>query len=109
VFGGRAEVEADTFDGLLVDYALRRKAHAIVRGVRGATDFDYEWQMALMNRHLAPGIDTVFLMPSEKFTYVSASLVREIAALGGPLTGLVPPAVEARLQSRRDAATMRRV
>jgi len=109
VFGGRSEVEADTFEGLLVDYARRRKAHAIVRGVRGATDFDYEWQMALMNRHLAPSIDTVFLMPSEKFTYVSASLVREIAALGGPLTGLVPPAVEARLNSRRDAATMRRV
>ncbi len=109
VFADRAEIEVDTFDGLLVDYAKRRQASVIVRGVRGAADFEYEWQMALMNRHLDQRIDTVVLMPSERFTYVSATLVREIAKLGGPLTGLVPPAVEARLNSRRESATMRRV
>jgi pantetheine-phosphate adenylyltransferase len=109
VFAGRLPIEVEAFDGLLVDYARRKSASVIVRGVRGAADFEYEWQMALMNRHLDQQIDTVFLMPSERFTYLSATLVREIARLGGPLTGLVPPAVEARLQSRRDAATMRRV
>ena len=109
VFAGRPEIEAETFDGLLVDVAHRRQASAVVRGIRGASDFEFEWQMALMNRHLDPAFDTVFLVPSERFTYVSATLVREIAALGGPLTGLVPPAVEARLASRRQAATLRRV
>jgi len=109
VFAGRPQIEVETFDGLLVDYARHKKASVIVRGVRGAADFEYEWQMALMNRHLDESIDTVFLMPSERFTYVSATLVREIAKLGGPLTGLVPPAVEARLTSRRESATMRRV
>jgi pantetheine-phosphate adenylyltransferase len=109
VFKDRADVEADTFDGLLVDYARKRQASVIVRGVRGSADFEYEWQMALMNRHLDAAVDTVFLMPSERFTYVSASLVREIAALGGPLTGLVPPAVETRLASRRQSTTMRHV
>jgi pantetheine-phosphate adenylyltransferase len=109
VFKDRAHVEADTFDGLLVHYARKRQASVIVRGVRGSADFEYEWQMALMNRHLDAGVETVFLMPSERFTYVSASLVREIAALGGPLTGLVPPAVEARLASRRQSTTMRHV
>ena len=109
VFAARPQIEVETFDGLLVDYARHKKASVIVRGVRGAADFEYEWQMALMNRHLDESIDTVFLMPSERFTYVSATLVREIARLGGPLTGLVPPAVEARLTSRRESATMRRV
>ncbi len=108
-FAGRPEIDAEAFDGLLVDYARRRQASAIVRGMRGGSDFDYEWQMALMNRHLEPAIDTIFLVPSERFTYVSATLVREIAANGGSLTGLVPSAVEARLASRREAATMRRV
>jgi pantetheine-phosphate adenylyltransferase len=109
VFSGQANVEVDMFDGLLVDYVRRRGATAIVRGVRVVSDFEYEWQMALMNRHLDAAIDTVFLMPSERFTYVSATLVREIAALGGPLTGLVPPAVEARLATRRQTSTSRRV
>jgi pantetheine-phosphate adenylyltransferase len=109
VFAGQPQIEVETFDGLLVEYARRRKASVIVRGVRGAADFEYEWQMALMNRHLDPRVDTVVLMPSERFTYVSATLVREIAKLGGPLTGLVPPAVEARLTSRRESATLRRV
>ncbi|HUL73033.1 MAG TPA: pantetheine-phosphate adenylyltransferase [Vicinamibacterales bacterium] len=109
VFAGQANVDVDMFDGLLVDYVRRRQATAIVRGVRVVSDFEYEWQMALMNRHLDGAIDTVFLMPSERFTYVSATLVREIAALGGPLAGLVPPAVEARLANRRHAATSRRV
>ena len=102
-------VEVDTFEGLLVDYARRRKASAIVRGLRSLTDFDYEMHMALMNRHLSAEIETVFLMPAEQFTYVSSRLVKEIAALGGSLEGLVPASVETRLARRRAAAMSRSV
>jgi pantetheine-phosphate adenylyltransferase len=102
-------VEVDTFEGLLVEYARRRHATAIVRGLRSVTDFDYEMHMALMNRHLDSQIETVFLMPSEQFTYVSSRLVKEIAGLGGSLRGLVPASVETRLARRREAALGRLV
>ena len=99
-FLDRANVEADSFRGLLVDYALSRGATAIVRGIRAISDFEYEFQMALMNRRLAPSIETVFMMPAEDYSYVSSRLIREVARLGGPITGLVPPGVEERLKAK---------
>jgi len=104
VFGGTPKVEIDTFEGLLVDYARGKGAHAIVRGLRGVSDFEYEMQMALMNRHLMPDVETVFMMPAEQYTYVSSRLIKEVAGLGGSVTGLVPDVVEARLAARRTAA-----
>lgn len=93
-------VEIDVFHGLLVDYAKQKKAQVIVRGVRAVTDFEYEFQMALMNRRLAPEIETVFMMPAENYSYLSSRLVKEIAELGGSVTGLVPEIVEKRLRQR---------
>jgi pantetheine-phosphate adenylyltransferase len=93
-------VEADSFSGLLVDYAARRNATAIVRGIRAISDFEYEFQMALMNRRLAPAIETVFMMPAEEYSYVSSRLVKEVATLGGNINGLVPEIVEKRLYER---------
>jgi pantetheine-phosphate adenylyltransferase len=93
-------VEVDVFDGLLVDYARKRGAAVILRGIRAVSDYEYELQMALMNRKLEPRLETVFMLPGESFSYLSAKLVREIAQLGGPLTGLVPPVVEQRLRSK---------
>ncbi|GAC1625559.1 MAG: pantetheine-phosphate adenylyltransferase [Candidatus Acidiferrum sp.] len=90
-------VEVEIFQGLLVDYARRKGAGVILRGIRAISDYEYELQMALMNRKLEPRLETVFMLPGESFSYLSSKLVREIARLGGPLTGLVPPAVEARL------------
>ncbi|GAC1674526.1 MAG: pantetheine-phosphate adenylyltransferase [Candidatus Acidiferrum sp.] len=90
-------VEVEIFQGLLVDYARRKSAGVILRGIRAISDYEYELQMALMNRKLEPRLETVFMLPGESFSYLSSKLVREIARLGGPLTGLVPPAVEARL------------
>lgn len=104
VFAHTANVEVDTFEGLLVDYARGQQASVIVRGLRAISDFEYEMQMALMNRHLRPDLETVFMMPAEQYTYVSSRLVKEIASLGGSVTGLVPPVVEARLAERRQAA-----
>jgi pantetheine-phosphate adenylyltransferase len=101
VFKDTPNVEVDTFQGLLVEYARERQASAIVRGLRAVADFEYELQMALMNRHLSADLETVFMMPAEQYTYVSSRLIKEIAALGGSLTGLVPPIVEARLVRRR--------
>jgi pantetheine-phosphate adenylyltransferase len=99
-FADRANVEADAFSGLLVDYARGRKATTIVRGVRAISDFEYEFQMALMNRRLAPMIETVFMMPAEEYSYVSSKLVKEVASLGGNISGLVPENVEKRLYER---------
>jgi pantetheine-phosphate adenylyltransferase len=96
-----SNVEVDTFAGLLVDYARQRQASAVVRGLRAISDFEYEMQMALMNRRLSPELETVFMMPAETYSYVSSRLVKEVFALGGSITGLVPPAVEARLEKRR--------
>jgi pantetheine-phosphate adenylyltransferase len=93
-------VEADSFSGLLVDYAAQREATTIVRGIRAISDFEYEFQMALMNRRLAPTIETVFMMPAEEYSYVSSRLVKEVATLGGDIVGLVPKGVETRLYER---------
>jgi pantetheine-phosphate adenylyltransferase len=93
-------VEIEVFNGLLVEYAKHKNATAIVRGVRAVTDFEYEFQMALMNRRLAPTIETVFMMPAENYSYLSSKLVKEIAELGGSVSGLVPEIVEKRLKQR---------
>ena len=94
------DVEVDVFHGLLVDYAKRKRAQAIVRGIRAVADYEYEFQMALMNRRLAPQIETVFMMPAEQYSYLSSRLVKEIAELGGSVKGLVPDTVEKRLRKR---------
>lgn len=96
-------VEVDTFGGLLVEYARRKQATAVVRGLRAISDFEYEMQMALMNRRLSPTLETVFMMPAETYSYVSSRLVKEVFALGGSISGLVPEVVEARLKARRGA------
>jgi pantetheine-phosphate adenylyltransferase len=101
VFKGRPNVQIETFSGLLVDYAQQKKASAIVRGLRAVSDFEYEFQMALMNRHLAPGIETVFMMPAEQYTYISSRLIKEVFTLGGEITGLVPPIVEEKLRAKQ--------
>src|SRR4051812_40573481 len=101
VFAEYPNVEVDTFDGLLVEYARRRRAGVIVRGLRAISDFEYEMQMALMNRHLNPDVETVFMMPAEPYTYVSSRLVKEVVALGGSVTRLVPALVEQRLHEKR--------
>jgi len=98
--GPWSNVEVDTFDGLLVDYARRVGASLILRGLRAVSDFEYELQMAMMNRRLAPQIETAFLMPSEAYFYVSSRLVREVARLGGNLEGLVPEIVARALVQR---------
>jgi pantetheine-phosphate adenylyltransferase len=99
-FADHANVEADQFAGLLVDYARRKHANVIVRGLRAVSDFEYEMQMALMNRHMNADVETVFMMPAEQYTYVSSRLIKEVVALGGSVTGLVPAGVEARLKGR---------
>ena len=90
-------VRVDTFEGLLVDYALQQQARVIVRGIRAVSDYEYELQMALMNRRLEPQIETVFMMPSEAYSYLSSRLVREVCQFGGAISGLVPRNVEDRL------------
>ena len=99
-FADRDNVETDVFTGLLVDYAKAKKAAAIVRGIRAISDFEYEFQMALMNRRLAPSIETVYMMPAEEYSYVSSRLVKEVAELGGSVHGLVPAGVERRLKEK---------
>ncbi|HUE87699.1 MAG TPA: pantetheine-phosphate adenylyltransferase [Vicinamibacterales bacterium] len=103
VFSGHADVEVDTFDGLLVEYADRKGARAIIRGLRAVSDFEYEFQMALMNRRLNHDIETVFLMPAEQYTYTSSRLIKEVFMLGGAITGLVPPVVEERLHQKQSS------
>ena len=100
VFGSEPRVEVDTFDGLLVDYIDRRKAHVIVRGLRAVSDFEFEFQMALMNQRLKPQIETVFMMPAEQYTYISSRLIKEVFSLGGRVHGLVPELVEERLRGK---------
>jgi pantetheine-phosphate adenylyltransferase len=95
-----SNVEVDSFDGLLVDYARQHGASFILRGIRAISDFEYEMQMAMMNRKLRPGLETVFLIPSETYSYVSSRLVREVARLGGSVEALVPPNVVAALARR---------
>jgi pantetheine-phosphate adenylyltransferase len=103
VFEGQSDVEVDTFDGLLVDYAQRKGAHALIRGLRAVSDFEYEFQMALMNRRLNHHLETVFLMPAEQYTYTSSRLIKEVFMLGGAVSGLVPPVVEERLRQKQAA------
>jgi pantetheine-phosphate adenylyltransferase len=95
-----ANVEVDVFHGLLVDFAKQKGAQAIVRGIRAVTDYEYEWQMALMNRRLAPGIETVFMMAAEQYSYVSSRLVKEVASLGGSVKDLVPADIERKLRKK---------
>ena len=97
---GRCTVRVDSFSGLLVNYAVAQEANVIVRGIRAISDYEYELQMALMNRRLEPGIETVFMMPAETYTYVSSRLVKEVFQLGGTLDGLVPPTVQARMKQK---------
>ncbi|MBM3776373.1 MAG: pantetheine-phosphate adenylyltransferase [Acidobacteria bacterium] len=100
VTGAWPNVEIDCFRGLLVDYAAQKNATAILRGIRAISDYEYELQMALMNRRLRPEIETVFLMSGEAYSFVSSRLVKEVISLGGSISGLVPPAVEQRLRDR---------
>ncbi|HEY1925240.1 MAG: pantetheine-phosphate adenylyltransferase [Candidatus Acidiferrum sp.] len=93
-------VEVDVFDGLLVDYARKRGAGVILRGIRAVSDYEYELQMALMNRKLEPRLETVFMLPGQAYSFLSSKLVREIAQLGGPLQGLVPTVVEERMRAK---------
>lgn len=108
VLEGEPRVEVRRFDGLLVDFARQVGAGLLIRGLRAVSDFEYEYQMALMNRHLSPSLETVFMIPSIDTTYISASLVREVARFGGPVDDLVHPAVASALRARV-AATPRPV
>ena len=100
VFKDFPNVEVDTFDGLLVDYVERRKAQVIVRGLRAVSDFEFEFQMALMNQRLNGKIETIFMMPAEQYTYTSSRLIKEVFRLGGRVHGLVPDMVEERLRRK---------
>ena len=97
---GRCTLRVDSFSGLLVNYAVAQEANVIVRGIRAISDYEYELQMALMNRRLEPGIETVFMMPAETYSYVSSRLVKEVFQLGGTVTGLVPPLIERRMKEK---------
>jgi pantetheine-phosphate adenylyltransferase len=97
---GRCTVRVDSFSGLLVNYAVAQQADVIVRGIRAISDYEYELQMALMNRRLEPDIETVFMMPAETYSYVSSRLVKEVFQLGGTITGLVPPVIERRMKEK---------
>ena len=93
-------VEVEIFEGLLMDYARARNATVVLRGIRAVSDYEYELQMAMMNRKIEPQIETVFMLPGEAYSYLSSRLVKELARLGGPVKGLVPPLVEERLRSK---------
>ena len=98
VVQGYANVEVDSFNGLVVDYAEKRRAQVLLRGIRAISDYEYELQTALMNRRLRPELETVFLLSNEAHSFISSRLVKEVFSLGGNITGLVPPSVEQRLQ-----------
>ena len=100
VFADLPNVEVDRFEGLLVDYAEKRQAQVIVRGLRAISDFEYEFQMALMNRRLSGKLETVFMMPAEQYTYTSSRVIKEVFSLGGKIHGLVPEMVERRLREK---------
>lgn len=102
--GHYRNVRVDTFDGLTVEYAARVGASSVLRGIRALSDYEYELQMALMNRKLRPELETVFMMPAEKYSYLSSRLVREVAQLGGSVKGLVPELVEQNLRGKLDPA-----
>ena len=96
----KPKVQVDTFSGLLVDYAVKVEASVIIRGLRAISDFEFEFQMALMNRRLNPEIETVFMMPAESYSYLSSGLVKEVSRLGGAVGGLVPRVVEGHLSEK---------
>lgn len=98
--GGLPNVSVDTFSGLLVEYAARKKARAILRGIRAFSDYEYELQMALMNRQLEPSLETVFLTPAEAYSHISSRLVKEVFQHGGSVKGMVPAIVEERLRKK---------
>lgn len=98
---GDCRLSVESFQGLLVQYAADRQANAIVRGIRAISDYEYELQMALMNRRLEPAIETVFMMPAETYSYVSSRLVKEVFNLGASIEGLVPPIVEERMRNKK--------
>jgi pantetheine-phosphate adenylyltransferase len=100
VVRGYPNIEVDSFDGLLVEYARQKGATLIVRGIRAISDYEYELQMALMNRRLNPSIETAFLMAGEAYSFISSRLVKQVISLGGNIAGLVPPSVEVRLRNR---------
>ena len=93
-------VEVDVFDGLLMDYARSKNARVVVRGIRAVSDYEYELQMAMMNRHIEPSVETVFMLPAQQYSYLSSRLVKELARLGGTIKDLVPPIVEERLRAK---------
>lgn len=93
-------VSVDTFEGLLVNYCIEKNANAVLRGIRAISDYEFELQMALMNRKMEPRVETIFMMPAEQYSYLSSRIVREIAKLGGTLDGLVPEMVEQRVRDR---------
>ncbi len=97
-------VRIDMFDGLMVEYAKSMDAMCVLRGIRAISDYEYELQMALMNRKIEPTLETVFMMPADKYSYVSSRLVREVAQAGGPVKGLVPEIVEIKLREKVDPA-----
>lgn len=97
---GSCKLQVDSFSGLLVQYAVAQQADVIVRGIRAISDYEYELQMALMNRRLEPNIETVFMMPAESYSYVSSRLVKEVFQLGGTVEGLVPPLIESRMKEK---------
>jgi pantetheine-phosphate adenylyltransferase len=97
---GMTNLRITSFDGLVIDLVEREQADCIVRGLRAVSDFEYEFQMALMNRKLRPTVETVFMMPHERYTYISSRLIKEVASLGAPVTGMVPPTVEERLAQK---------
>src|SRR6201990_3090876 len=101
---GGCRLRVDSFQGLLVRYAVEQKADAIVRGIRAISDYEYELQMALMNRRQEPRIETVFMMPAETYSYVSSRLVKEVFQLGGAVSGLVPPLIEKRMKEKLNQA-----
>jgi pantetheine-phosphate adenylyltransferase len=93
-----SNVTVTTFGGLLVDFAVEQKAHAIIRGLRALSDFEFEFNMALMNRHLKPELETIFVMPAEQFSYTSSTIVKQVAKYGGDISNFVPPGVETALK-----------
>jgi pantetheine-phosphate adenylyltransferase len=95
-----SNVSVSTFDGLLIDFAREQRAHAVVRGIRAISDYEYEFQMAMMNRRLSPEVETIFLMPDAKYSFVSSRLVKEVFRLGGSVEGLVPKFVVERMHDK---------
>jgi len=100
IFSGNPRVKVSTFDGLLINYVQSMNAHAIIRGLRAVSDFEYEFQMALMNRNLAPSVETFFMMSKDTYMYVSSRIVKELASLGGTVSDLVHPLVEEKIKKK---------